>query len=435
LIVRRLALSPALGLLLVVCLCGPGMAHAQRSTSTLLNIQREQDESRRQRMMSEMRQSSETFARRWQSGSTSGAGRSGGAAVGAPMSGSGRKGYTGTGYLGGPAVDSGPASIESTTTVNTLRAPMNEREIAGLVKLAADAGDAQAQMYYGQMLFLGYGPLQPDRVAAQAWLSKAAQAGQPGAMGLLAWMHKYGVGTAADPQEALRWMRTGADKGDPYATFLLASAHLVGEGVPRNLPEGLTWARRAAERGDAHAQWFVGQTYYEGGILPKDLSQAALWLQRASAQNEVNAASTLGVMHLTGEIPGAQAAEGVKLLQRAADAGDAKAMNNLGLALLQGLGLPADAAAGARWVRQSAEKGYAYGQFTYAQLLRGGREYLPMPLRRCSGCSARPTPAAKRPANNCGRWAASHPEAVGDKQRPGSAFRLVYVAQGSKAGT
>lgn len=369
---RRLTLSPVLGLLLVACLCGPDTAHAQRSTSTLLNIQRDQDESRRQRMMNDMRQSSETFARRWQSGSTTNSGRSGGAPVGAPMSGSGRKGYVSSGYLGGPAVDSGPASIESTTTVTTLRAPMNEREIAGLVKLAADAGEAQAQMHYGQMLFLGYGPLQRDPAAAQVWLLKAAQAGQPGAMGLLAWMHKFGVGTAADAQEALRWMRTGADKGDPYASFLLASAYLTGDGVPRNLPEGLSWARRAAERGDAHAQWFVGQSYYEGEVLPRDMSQAAQWLQRAVAQDEVNAASTLGVMHLTGEAPGAQAAEGVKLLQRAAGAGDAKAMNNLGLALLQGLGLPADAAAGARWVRQSAEKGYAHGQFTYAQLLRGG---------------------------------------------------------------
>lgn len=55
-----------LGLMLAACLCGPGAVQAQRSTSTLLNIQREQDESRRQRMMSEMRQNSETFARRWQ---------------------------------------------------------------------------------------------------------------------------------------------------------------------------------------------------------------------------------------------------------------------------------------------------------------------------------------------------------------------------------
>jgi hypothetical protein len=39
---RRLALSPALGLLLGLPV-RPGMAHAQRSTSTLLNIQREQE--------------------------------------------------------------------------------------------------------------------------------------------------------------------------------------------------------------------------------------------------------------------------------------------------------------------------------------------------------------------------------------------------------
>lgn len=346
------------------------VGHAQNSTSTLLNIQRDQDEVRRQRTMNDIRRNSESFARQFpparQSGST---GSSGGAAI----SGSGRStNYSSSGYTGGPSVDSGPASIESTTTINTSRAPLSEGEIVGLIRIAAVAGEPVAQWRYGQMLYAGFGPLQRDPVAAHEWLTKAAQGGQSAAMGQLAWMSKFGVGTKVDASTALRWMKAGSEKGDGYSTFLLSSAYLSGDGIPQNMDEAMRLTELAAEQGDPRAQWFLGQAYLDGDLRSKNISKALTWLSKSADQDEPAAQSTLGAMHLSGQHPVPQPTEGVRLTRLAAEGGITRAMVNMGFVYLQGKTVPVDAAAGAAWMLRAAEKGSADGQHLYGLLLSVG---------------------------------------------------------------
>lgn len=93
-----------------------------------------------------------------------------------------------------------------------------------------------------------------DQEAVQL-LEKAAKAGDPLAMVLLAEAVRDRPGVAPDDEQALQWLQRAAALDYPLAFRLLADAYFSGRGTAQNVDWGEYWMEVAAHRGDAEAMW------------------------------------------------------------------------------------------------------------------------------------------------------------------------------------
>ena len=76
-----------------------------------------------------------------------------------------------------------------------------------------------------------------------------AEAGDREAQLVLAYMHRRGIGTAADAEEAARWYRKAAKQGVPEAQYQLGLMYEIGHGVPTDIWEAESWYQRALSHG------------------------------------------------------------------------------------------------------------------------------------------------------------------------------------------
>ena len=103
---------------------------------------------------------------------------------------------------------------------------------------AAQAGDAEAQAYVGEIFQKGLGA-QPDYQSAALWFKKAAEQGNKRAQLSLGYLYEKGYGVEQDTATAMEWYRKAsglADKDIPYAATL---QNYVDEG----LLEEIKWLR------------------------------------------------------------------------------------------------------------------------------------------------------------------------------------------------
>jgi uncharacterized protein YlxW (UPF0749 family) len=92
----------------------------------------------------------------------------------------------------------------------------------------AQAGDARAQNYVGEIYEKGLG-VAPDPAAAALWYRRAAEQGLAAAMLNLGQLHELGAGVALDPELAVSWYRRAAEAGAPGVVFVAAAAPDAGE--------------------------------------------------------------------------------------------------------------------------------------------------------------------------------------------------------------
>ncbi|WP_157216680.1 tetratricopeptide repeat protein [Flavisphingomonas formosensis] len=154
-------------------------------------------------------------------------------------------------------------------------------ERAVLVGAAAEAGVAEAQAVYGQMLLDGHG-VPSDARAAVGWFSKAAQQGHVMAINMIGRCYDLGWGVAVDKARAAQWYRAAADRGLDWGMYNLATLMALGHGVAEDKPAALALFRKAAAMGNAKAINFVGSFYEDGWVVEKDLAEAARCYARAA---------------------------------------------------------------------------------------------------------------------------------------------------------
>ncbi|MBI1778549.1 MAG: sel1 repeat family protein [Proteobacteria bacterium] len=123
-----------------------------------------------------------------------------------------------------------------------------------MLRSLAEAGDANAQAYYGGLFLVGIGGIPYDLATARSWLQRSAAGGNPTAAFNLGVMAEKGDGMPADPGEAFRWYRQAAAGGVPTAMVKVGKAYHDGLGVGTNLTEAANWLRPAAGAGDPDAQ-------------------------------------------------------------------------------------------------------------------------------------------------------------------------------------
>jgi uncharacterized protein len=152
-----------------------------------------------------------------------------------------------------------------------LSGPPEER--ATLLREAAEAGLADAQAHYGQLLLDGAGVKQDPR-AAFLWFNKAAAQGHLMALNMVGRCYDLGWGTVIDKARAAECYRISAERGLEWGMYNYATLLALGEGVGEDKPAALDWFRKAAALGNAKAANYVGSFHEDGWVVARDLSVA-----------------------------------------------------------------------------------------------------------------------------------------------------------------
>lgn len=151
-------------------------------------------------------------------------------------------------------------------------------ERAALVREGAEAGLAEAQAVYAQML-LDAG----DAKAALGWFVKAAAQHHVMALNMVGRCYDLGWGTTPDKARAAECYRVAAERGLDWAMYNYATLLALGEGVAQDRAAALAWLERAADMGNAKAMNFVGSFAEDGWACGRDMARAADHYARAAA--------------------------------------------------------------------------------------------------------------------------------------------------------
>jgi TPR repeat protein len=160
-----------------------------------------------------------------------------------------------------------------------LSGPPEER--AAFVRAAAEAGVAEAQAVYGQMLLDGAGVAR-DAAAAVGWFAKAAAQEHVMAINMLGRCYDLGWGVAVDKARAAAWFKAASDRGLDWGLYNYATALALGAGVEEDRTAALALFRKAAAMGNAKAINFVGSFYEDGWVVERDMVAAADHYRRAA---------------------------------------------------------------------------------------------------------------------------------------------------------
>ena len=146
-------------------------------------------------------------------------------------------------------------------------------EVASFVRAAAEAGSAEAQARFGQMLLDGDG-VAPDAAQAFAWFERAARAGHLEAANMVGRCYDLGWGVAVDKIAAAAWFRQAAARGLTWAKYNYATLLALGQGVAEDRPTALALFEEAAAEGNAKAHNFVGSFHEDGWVVARDMEEA-----------------------------------------------------------------------------------------------------------------------------------------------------------------
>lgn len=154
-------------------------------------------------------------------------------------------------------------------------------ERAAFLRAAAEAGLAEAQAVYGQLLLDGAG-VEKDEAAALGWFVRAAAQHHLMAINMVGRCYDLGWGTAPDKARAAACYRIAAERGLDWGMYNYATLLALGAGVAEDRAAALDWFRRAAALGNAKAINFVGSFHEDGWVVPRDLATAARCYARAA---------------------------------------------------------------------------------------------------------------------------------------------------------
>ena len=218
---------------------------------------------------------------------------------------------------------------------------------------AAEAGNPEAMGFLGMAFLRGQGTERTPELAAY-WLALAADRRDARGMNAYGLAYEEGFGVGQSYRWARHWYEAAAtEKNDVEAMRNLARLHREGLGTVRHDSLALAWYLNAVGAGSVEAMVDVGIMYAEGVDGRRDADQALRWFQRAADAGSPRAMHAVGRLHEEARNFG----QALAWYRRAAQAGSAEAMNNLGVLYQNGWGVTADRAAASRWYRRAAEAG------------------------------------------------------------------------------
>ncbi|WP_158008006.1 peptidoglycan-binding protein [Methyloceanibacter superfactus] len=162
---------------------------------------------------------------------------------------------------------------------------------------AAAKGDAAAQYAIATRYAEGVGT-KADPKEAVKWLEPAAAAGLAPAQYSLAAMYERGLGVDADLGKARFWYAAAAAKGNVKAMHNLAVSVSGRDGGEPDYTLAVKWYREAAGYGLADSQFNLGILAEHGLGMTKNLSEAYKWFSLAAASGDAEAAKRREVIRV-----------------------------------------------------------------------------------------------------------------------------------------
>lgn len=124
---------------------------------------------------------------------------------------------------------------------------------------------------------------------AMKYYRLAADAGNTEAQNMVGLLYDLGLGVPENNAEAVKWYRKAALNGDFYAQNNLGLMYKDGEGIAQNYAEAAKWFRKAADQNFDEAYCNLGLLYEEGKGVVKDVIEAVK-CYRKSAELEIGRA-------------------------------------------------------------------------------------------------------------------------------------------------
>lgn len=166
-----------------------------------------------------------------------------------------------------------------------------------------------------------------DHAEAIKWLKIACDAGYADAMNYMGDFYLHGIGTERNIRKALEYYLKAAERGISEAQFKVGAIYYSGELGQHDKTEGIKWIKKAADNGYADAQLSLGMFYRSGDGVEKNISESWRYLQAAADQGNLNAIYTIGAYLLLYGVKGTPDYEKAgKYLQVAYDAGEKRAL-------------------------------------------------------------------------------------------------------------
>lgn len=116
----------------------------------------------------------------------------------------------------------------------------------------------------------------PNYEVAISFLSRADEAGDFKAPGILGWLYLNGMGVEKDPTKAVALLKKGIDRGDDGALYSYAKCLKEGSGVAKNLQEALKHAHALRDKGFEDSAELATEIEAEIAGRPATRSDAAL---------------------------------------------------------------------------------------------------------------------------------------------------------------
>ena len=177
-----------------------------------------------------------------------------------------------------------PDALSPDTIAARLAGTPEERAV--FVRELADAGYAEAEVIFAQMLLDGVGVAKDERAAVR-WFVRAAAQGHLLALNMVGRCYDLGWGVPVDRLRAAECFRVAAERGLAWAMYNYATLLALGEGVAEDKEAALVWLHKAAVTGEglccAKAINFVGSFAEDGWAGPVDMVWAARCYREAAA--------------------------------------------------------------------------------------------------------------------------------------------------------
>lgn len=213
---------------------------------------------------------------------------------------------------------------------------------------------------------------------AFAAIRPLAEQGVPRAEVILGFFYERGIGTAADPAQALAWYEKAAAHNQPAGLHNLAYSHANGElGLTKDLTKAYELYLRAVELEYPPSIHNLARMYIYGEGAPLDVALGRALLERAVSLGYADATADMAYMLATGdglptdeprarELYFIAAAQGIDWAQR-----DYAEMAELGQ------GGPVDLAEAEVWYRRAQAQGYVMAGYDMAEMLWSNAAAMP----------------------------------------------------------
>jgi uncharacterized protein len=127
---------------------------------------------------------------------------------------------------------------------------------AQIVRKAADAGNAVAQLRLALMYDQGDGVPRSAK-AAFAWYSRAAAQGEPESQNQMGIYYEAGEGVDENWDLAAKLYQASALQGWLRGQFAFGRAYQFGIGVPQDRQQAIAWYKKSAAQGDPDADYWA----------------------------------------------------------------------------------------------------------------------------------------------------------------------------------